>query len=774
MLEQVRSQVSYLYITPQLGVGIGNSVVEVRAIDTDSDESDIIYYPSLDTLSRVLGNGFLKVLGDDEEVVALTKSDLTVDENGISYGEEHLVLTNKRILVIKDKNIVKEFKLKDVSSASLRDYLSTIILTLDIRGSAISVITLSRARKKQFEKIITLINDITFHKIPYNMLKKHLSNRVNSESEKAKSSKGILIKLFGFVKPLWYMLLITSMLSIATTTMNLLPPYLMKILIDEVLIPRSNLDKLLMIILGLLGVNLSLTILGVLRSYALLKLNQKLAFRLRARIYEHIQFLSLNFYDKFSRGAIISRIVDDVNRVLYFLTQGFSTMILDLAMIVFVGLIMFSMSPWLSYIALLPVPVSILGTAIYRKVMPKYYHRLWRKWSRVISTLSESLSAIILVKTLGKESNVIKRFKDNLNEFIDSNIEVFKNEQKFWPFIGLSFTFSNLIVWWLGGLQVLNGALTLGSLTAFVSYMWSFYRPINDLANHLRLVQQVIVAGERIFEVLSTKPESADKPGARDLTIVGGVELKNVWFTYDGIHYALKDVSFRIEPGEHVGIVGPSGSGKTTLTKLLLRLYEPQRGSVLIDGVDVRDIKSTSLKKQIAIVMQNPILFNTSIAENIAIGKEDASLEEIIAAAKAARAHDFIMKLPEAYDTEVGVYGGRLSGGERQRIAIAAALLKDPKVLILDEPTSSLDALTERDVTEAIGNLTKNRTTIIIAHRLSTLRNVDKIIVLDKGTVIEQGSHEQLIRTDGLYKRLFEAQFADFLDNRRRRVLLRG
>jgi len=746
----------------------------VRAIDTDTDDSDIIYYPSPIELSKVLRDDFSGYLESDEEVIVLAKSDLTVNERGISYGEEHLALTNKRVLVIRDSAITKEFRLTDVSSASLRDYLSTIVLTLNVRDEVVSVMTLSRTRKKQFEKVVTLINDITLHKIPYNMLKKHLFERVNLQKEKVESNRSVLVKLFKFVKPLWYMLLVTSLLSVATTTMNLLPPYLMKVLIDEVLIPRSNLGKLLTIILALLGVNLSLTILGVLRNYALLKLNQRLAFRLRAKIYEHIQLLSLSFYDKFSRGAIISRIVDDVNRVLYFLTQGVSMIVLDLAMIILVGIIMFSMSPWLSSIALLPVPVSLIGTAIYRKVMPKYYHRLWRKWSRVISTLSESLSAVILIKTLGKEHAIVRRFKESLDEFVSSNIEVFKNEQKFWPFIGLSFTISNLLIWWLGGLQVLTGALTLGSLTAFVSYMWSFYGPINDLANHLRLVQQVTVAGERIFEVLSTKPESADKPDARDLKIVGGVELKNVWFTYDGIHYALKDVSFKIEPGEHVGIVGPSGSGKTTLTKLLLKLYEPQRGNILIDGVDVRDIKSSSLKRQVAIVMQNPILLNVSIAENITMGKENATLEEIMAAAKAARAHDFIMKLPEAYDTKVGVYGGRLSGGERQRIAIAAALLKDPKILILDEPTSSLDALTERDVTKAVDNLTKNRTTIIIAHRLSTLRNVDKIIVLDKGTVIEQGSHEQLIRTDGLYKKLFEAQFADFLEERKKRVLLRG
>jgi len=740
---------------------------EVRMIDTDTDPSDIIYLPSAAELSRLLGPCAEGLLEGDEEVVAVTDTDLVAADDGLRYGREWLVLTTRRLLVVRGGRVAREVKLGDVLSAELRAYLGCLVLSLRTRGGEVSAAAATKGRKEQLERVATLINDMTLHGIPYEFLRRHLAREGKRRARSRASRRGVLLKLLGFARPMWHLVAAASALSIATTLVGLLPPYLMKVLIDEVLVPRDNLDKLPSVILGLLGANASLTALGVARSYVLLRLNQGLAVRLRAAMYERVQRMSLKFHDRFPRGAIMSRILDDVNRVLYFLTQGISNMLLDAAMMAFVGAIMLSMSPQLSCVALLPVPASIAGTALYRRVMPKYYHKMWRKWSNVVSTLSESLSAVALLKALGRERDVVAKFRESLDEFVASNAEVFKNEQKFWPLIGLSFTVSNLLVWWMGGLQVLSGSLTLGTLTAFVSYMWQFYRPVNDLANHLRLVQHVVVAGERMFEVLEAEPEEAEGEGGRDVEIVGRVELRDVWFTYDGVHYALKGVSLTVEPGEHVGIVGPSGSGKTTLTKLLLRLYDPQRGRVLIDGTDVREVRPECLRRQVAVVMQNPILLNASIAENIAVGKEGATLEEVIAAAKAARAHDFIMKLPEAYDTEVGSCGGRLSGGERQRIAIAAALLRDPKILILDEPTSSLDALTERDVTEAIENLTRNRTTIVIAHRLSTLRRVDKIVVLDKGVVVEQGTHDELMRAEGLYRRLFEAQFAGFAEGRR-------
>ncbi len=691
----------------------------------------------------------------------IVKSDLS----GAQYGETFLVLTNKKVVVANKETVIGEYELKDVASASIQGYVGTCTLVLNTKHGSKSILAFTRSKKKFFEKIVTLINDLTLNQIPYDVIRSQLKEKVAKENTR-KSRRKIIIRMLSFTKPFWHLMAATLALSVISTVISLLPPYLMKILIDEVLIPQNNLNLLVEIVLGLLAVNASLTVINVVNGYLSLKLRQSLTFNLRSMIYEKLQRLSLSFYDKYSSGSIISRVVDDVNRIQSFLTGSLGAIIIDVVTVVFIGTILFSLNPWLSLVALLPIPVSTVGTSVYRKVSRKYYHRLWRKWSSVITVLTESISANLLVRSFGKEREMLNKFMSGMSEFIRMNEDAFKMEQKFWPAIGFSFTVSSLLIWWIGGLQVLQGVMTLGALTAFTSYMWRFYGPISRITNNLRVVQQATVSGERIFEILDAELEVEEPEDSVDISIRGEVEFDNVWFTYDGIYYALRGVSLKVRPGEHVGIVGPSGSGKTTLVKLLLRLYEPQSGTVKIDGIDIRKIKLSSIKRQIAIVMQNPILFDVSIAENIALGKPNATLEEIIAAAKAAKAHDFIMKQPEAYDMEVGYRGGRLSGGERQRIAIAAAILKDPEILILDEPTSSLDAITEEEVTEAIDNLTRGRTTFIIAHRLSTLRNVDKIVVLDRGAIVEEGTHEELLKKDGLYKKLFDAQFKGFIKHK--------
>ena len=735
-----------------------------------SKEEYITYLPSLESIPHKIKK-YIQHGRDFEEVLALIQSDLSLVNDEIVYGTSYLIITNKRILVYnKESNEVNcDINLEDINCAEIRGYLGVLVLSVDTRCGRRSIFITSRSRKEELERAVMLINDLVFHKIPYNFVKKDIMAKKDSYPlSKKEKSFGALKTLFNFIKPYWYLIVLSTFISVLVTSVSLLPPYLMKILIDEILVPKKNVDKLVYVIFGLLAINASLMILNIVKRYVVLKMSQKVAFILRLELFKRIQKVTMDVLEKYRRGDIISRILDDVNRVLYFLTQGLSIIALDIAMIIFIGFILYSLNSVLMIIAITPVPVSVFGTFIYRKVMPRYYHKLWRKWSRIVSTLSESLSAHILIKTYGREEKIISRFIKSMNEYITTNVEVFKNEQKFGPVMSLTFTISNVIIWWYGGLQVLNGSLTLGSLTAFVNYMWMFYSPINELTTHLRLINQVGVASERIMEILSF--EKKDEGTGIKVKIRGNIEFKNVWFTYDGVYYALKNISLKIREGEHIGIVGPSGSGKSTLIKLILGLYEPQRGEILIDGINMKALDPTYLKEQIAVVLQNPILFNGTIAENISFGKASASPEEIIAAAKAAKAHDFIMKLPEAYDTEVGSKGMRLSGGERQRIAIAAALLKDPKILILDEPTSALDAITEKEVTEAIENISKDRTTIIIAHRLSTLKNVDRIIVLENGTIVQEGTHDELIKRDGLYRKMFEAQITPFLE---RKVIIR-
>ena len=699
------------------------------------------------------------MLYKEEEIVAIVRSDI---KHNIAYGNEYLVLTNKRLLVISEDTLVKDIPLKKINMASMKGNLGICVLVVDTCDGPKNVLYFSRTRKGDFKKVITLINDLTLNQIPVSEIKKYLGE-ILQKRQLSRNKRAILLRLLGFLRPFLHLVILTFTIAIISRVLSLLPPYLMAILIDKVLIPRTNFDLLVKIILALLGIHITTMLLNILSGYLDLKLRLGLTTSLRAKLYEKLQILSLSFYDKYSTGRIISRVSSDVNNINNFLVMGVGAMLLDVIVIISIGVILITLNPWLTLIALTPLPISLLGTAIYKKYASKYYHRLWKRWSDIVSLLSETVSAFILVKSFGKERRMVYKFRERLGKFIDANMDVFKYNQKIWPAIGLSFTISSLLIWWLGGLQVLQGTLTLGALTAFTSYMWSFYRPINDFFAQVRSIPGAVASGERIFEVLDLEPDVKENPKAKEIDIKGAIEFKDVWFTYDGIYYALRGVNLEIKPGEHIGVVGPSGSGKTTLVKLILRLYDPQRGKVLIDGIDIKDVKLESLKKQVAIVLQNPILFDTTIAENIALGKEDATLEEIIAAAKAANAHSFIMKLPEAYDTKVGSGGKRLSGGERQRIAIASAILKDPKILILDEPTSSLDAIAEKEVSEAIDNLTRGKTTIIIAHRLSTLRSVNKIIVLDRGAIVEEGTHEELLKRQGLYKKLFDAQFEGFV-----------
>ncbi|MBS7628254.1 ABC transporter ATP-binding protein, partial [Candidatus Bathyarchaeota archaeon] len=456
----------------------------------------------------------------------------------------------------------------------------------------------------------------------------------------------------------------------------------------------------------------------------------------------------------------LSRVMDDVGRVQWFLVWGTQTFISNLLALLGVGLIIFTLNWQLALFSLLPVPIIAIGLPLFRQKAKGVYHKAWRKWADVSSLLVDTIPGAIVVKSFSQEKFEVKRLRERLAEVVEANMESTKLHLQFFPLLGFATSASVVFVWWIGGLQVFTGSLTTGTLVAFVSYMWMFYGPVQQLSNLVQPMQQAITSGERVEEVIEVEPDIEDAPDALAFDIKGAIRFENVSFGYEPFIPVVRNINLEIKPGEVIGVVGPSGSGKTTLTKLLLRFYDPTEGRITIDGVDLRKIKLQCLREQIGLVLQDPILFNDTIAYNIAYGKRGARPEEIIASAKAAHAHDFIMNFPLAYDTVVGERGSRLSGGERQRIAIARALITDPRILILDEATSSVDSITEKHIQAALENLIRDRTTIIIAHRLSTLQRANRIIVIEKGHIAEVGSHEELLAKGGLYSQLYAIQSA--------------
>jgi ATP-binding cassette subfamily B protein len=373
--------------------------------------------------------------------------------------------------------------------------------------------------------------------------------------------------------------------------------------------------------------------------------------------------------------------------------------------------------------------------------------------------LSDSLSGIRVVRAFAQEGREVRRFGESSEALFESEYSAARLVNLLMPTLSVIIEFGQYPVWLVGGIMVVNGEMSFGRLMMFTGYLGMFYGPLQWLTNLADSVPRSLTAAERIFEVLDTEPEVADTENAVPLPhIQGDVEFRNVYFGYDRNKPILKDVSLHVRPGEMIGLVGKTGAGKSTFINLVCRFYDPQMGQVLIDGVDVRAVRLSDLRSQIGVVLQEPFLFSGTIAENIAYGKPDATPEEIMRAAKAANAHDFIMKFPDGYDTQVGERGGRLSGGERQRISIARAILHDPRILIFDEATSAVDTETEKQIQEAIERLVQNRTTFAIAHRLSTLRKADRIVVIDDGRIVEVGTHDELLDLRGHYWRLVQMQ----------------
>lgn len=584
---------------------------------------------------------------------------------------------------------------------------------------------------------------------------------------------GVMFRLLSYLKPHKKPVSIGLTLAMLLTALQLLPPYLTKILVDDILRPVetgriTDASFWLWVVIGSLAAVWSVSeFISFLRLRIMALTGEKIATQLREDIYSHMQKLSLSFFGSRTTGSLITRVSSDTDRLWDFITFGVIEVVVSIFQIIGVAAALFLQDWSLAILVLMPLPIMTAMFYWHSQKIQVLFLRIWRKWSAMTGVLSDVIPGIRVVKAFAQEDHEVKRFREK-NDALEAEAEILHRQwTRFWPTVVMLMHVCSLIVWAVGAPRVLKYAQTggaegmpLGMFIAFTGYMWMFWAPVQHLGMMSRTINRVSTSASRVFEVLDTVPSIVNKPEAKVIEpLQGHVVFENVTFTYDGVRNVLKGVSFNVEPGEMIGLVGPSGGGKTTLINLICRFYDVKDGSVKIDGFDVRDLELASMRRQIGVVLQEPYLFHGTIAENIAYGSHNASLRDIITAARAANAHEFICGFPDGYETIVGERGQTLSGGERQRISIARAILHNPRLLILDEATSSVDTETEKKIQEALQRLVAGRTTFAIAHRLSTLSIADRLFVMEDGKLVEQGTHEELLaKPEGVYAKLHRTQ----------------
>ncbi len=549
-----------------------------------------------------------------------------------------------------------------------------------------------------------------------------------------------------------------SLLTAVSIVLGIIAPFVLRHAIDVDFI-NSDLVALMISSLTYIALQILAWLSNVGVEYISAQMGQSAIYDVRQELYNHLQDISQDFYDRSSSGRIISRLTNDIDRIGELLSGGLIGTFAQLFLVVVIGIVLFTVDIQLAIVTLLVVPVLVVVTVYFRHQMKEAYRQTRKTISSVTSNLAESISGAKVTKSFAREKTNIDRFETLIQADYKTNVDAGRAQSTFFPTVRLVSALGIVLILWIGGYRLMEGTITLGTVVLFMNFSDQFFRPILTISNFYTTVQSAFAGAERVFSVIDTEPSVKDRPNAIVMPpIRGHIRFRNVTFGYIKEKNVLEDFNLEIQPGEIVALVGDTGAGKSTVVNLLLRFYDVNSGSIEIDGIDIRDVTQESLRSKIGVVLQDPFLFSDSVRNNIRYGRPNATDDEVLEAVEAIGARRMFEGLHEGLDTQVGERGVRLSEGERQLVSFARALLLDPKILILDEATSSVDIYTEHTIQKGMRTLLRGRTAIVVAHRLSTVINADRILVLEAGKIVEEGTHVDLMRRRGKYYSLYEAQ----------------